>query len=155
LADAPDSRELPPIDGVRNSRCEYGIEILVSDAATFDQFDQSVALSGNTALVGARGDDDGGDDSGSAYLFEIPSSLSGDFNLDGDVDGADFLQWQRGGSFTPLSSADLTAWENNFGAVSNALESAFTIVPEPSSLLLTTLAGLFGLGTPGRRRRKG
>lgn len=30
IFDAPDSHELPSIDGVRNSRCEYGIEILVS-----------------------------------------------------------------------------------------------------------------------------
>lgn len=28
--DTPDSTDLPPIDGVRNARCEYGIEILVT-----------------------------------------------------------------------------------------------------------------------------
>ena len=30
IFDTPDSTDLPPIDGVRNGRCEYGIEILVT-----------------------------------------------------------------------------------------------------------------------------
>ena len=30
IFDTPDSIDLPPIDGVRNARCEYGIEILVT-----------------------------------------------------------------------------------------------------------------------------
>lgn len=42
--------------------------------------------------------------------------LPGDFDNDGDVDGRDFLTWQRGGSPAPLSSADLASWQNNYGA---------------------------------------
>jgi transposase len=30
ILDTPDSTDLPPIDGVRNARCEYGLEILVT-----------------------------------------------------------------------------------------------------------------------------
>ena len=30
IFDKPDSTDLPPIDGVRNARCEYGLEILVT-----------------------------------------------------------------------------------------------------------------------------
>lgn len=30
IFDTPDSTDLPPIDGVRNARCEYGLEILVT-----------------------------------------------------------------------------------------------------------------------------
>ncbi|MGH2732947.1 MAG: FG-GAP repeat protein [Actinomycetota bacterium] len=40
-----------------------------TDGAPGDQFGQSVALSGDTALVGARDDDDRGENSGSAYVF--------------------------------------------------------------------------------------
>ncbi|GMV84090.1 MAG: hypothetical protein AMXMBFR7_52740 [Planctomycetota bacterium] len=40
-----------------------------SDAAAFDWFGWSVALSGDTALMGAPHDDDGVGDSGSAYIF--------------------------------------------------------------------------------------
>ena len=39
------------------------------DAAAGDQFGYSVAISGNIAIVGARGNDDAGSNSGSAYLF--------------------------------------------------------------------------------------
>src|SRR6185503_19688910 len=40
-----------------------------SDAAAGDLFGDSVAVSGDTAVVGAIGDDDGGTSSGSAYVF--------------------------------------------------------------------------------------
>ena len=44
-------------------------KLQASDAAGFDDFGKSVAISGNTALVGAEGDGDKGVNSGSAYLF--------------------------------------------------------------------------------------
>ncbi len=44
-------------------------KLTASDAAAFDQFGASVALSGTTAVVGASRDGDGGADAGSAYLF--------------------------------------------------------------------------------------
>jgi hypothetical protein len=43
------------------------------------------------------------------------ASLPGDFDFDGDVDGRDFLRWQRGQSTTPQSSGDLADWQNNYG----------------------------------------
>ena len=39
------------------------------DAAVQDRFGISVSISGDYAIVGANGDDDGGDASGSAYIF--------------------------------------------------------------------------------------
>jgi hypothetical protein len=39
------------------------------DGAALDEFGTSVSISGNTVLVGARFDDDGGDRSGSVYVF--------------------------------------------------------------------------------------
>jgi hypothetical protein len=45
--------------------------IFPTDAAANDEFGSSVAVSGNTAIVGAIRDDDNGTDSGSAYLFDI------------------------------------------------------------------------------------
>ena len=44
-------------------------KLKASDAAAFDIFGWSVAVSGDTAVIGAYGDDDGGNDSGSAYVF--------------------------------------------------------------------------------------
>jgi hypothetical protein len=46
-----------------------GAELVASDGADFDNFGQSVSLSGTSALVGAYGDDDRGSNSGSAYVF--------------------------------------------------------------------------------------
>lgn len=45
-------------------------KLTASDAALRDSFGSSVALSGNTALIGAERDDDAGESSGSAYLFQ-------------------------------------------------------------------------------------
>ena len=44
------------------------------DGAAKDNFGSSVSVSGNTAIVGAWSDDDNGDNSGSAYLFERDES---------------------------------------------------------------------------------
>ncbi|MBN2822340.1 MAG: FG-GAP repeat protein, partial [Coriobacteriia bacterium] len=42
---------------------------LAPDGATNDYFGYSVAISGDTAVIGAYGDDDNGSNSGSAYVF--------------------------------------------------------------------------------------
>ncbi|MEO2046245.1 MAG: hypothetical protein ABGX16_06685 [Pirellulales bacterium] len=42
--------------------------------------------------------------------------FEGNHDNDQDVDGADFLQWQRGNSPTGLSGSDLATWEANYGA---------------------------------------
>ena len=44
-------------------------KLTASDAAAGDTFGYSVSISGDTALVGAPTDDDGGADSGSTYVF--------------------------------------------------------------------------------------
>ncbi|MCH8261105.1 MAG: FG-GAP repeat protein [Planctomycetes bacterium] len=46
-------------------------KLLPDDGAAVALFGFSVAISGATAIVGAPGDDDNGNDSGSAYLFDI------------------------------------------------------------------------------------
>ena len=73
--------------------------------------------------------------------------LAGDFDFDFDVDGADFLKWQRGESPDPLSQSDLVDWQSNYGMVA-PLSATSTAVPEP-----TTWVGLlFGmLALPFRR----
>ncbi|MBN1851886.1 MAG: lamin tail domain-containing protein [Pirellulales bacterium] len=68
------------------------------------------------------------------YDLFVPVVDSADFDNDGDVDGNDFLVWQRGESPDPLSSEDLNLWKNQFGTTS-AFSSSI-IVPEPSSIVL-------------------
>ncbi len=70
-----------------------------------------------------------------ALAFSEVAALGqpGDFDGDGDVDGADFLSWQRDTNVGSLSD-----WETNFGTsnVSAASVSSFSAVPEPSSAIL-------------------
>ncbi|MEE8154667.1 MAG: FG-GAP repeat protein [Phycisphaerales bacterium] len=47
------------------------VKLLPDDGALDDHFGFSVAISGDTAIVGAAFDDDNGSNSGSAYLFDI------------------------------------------------------------------------------------
>jgi len=47
------------------------LKLTADDAASGDNFGGAVAISGNTAIVGARNDNDGGVLSGSAYLFNV------------------------------------------------------------------------------------
>ncbi len=48
-------------------------KLTADDAAAYDYFGFSVAISGNHAIIGAYGDDDEGIDSGSAYIFSSSS----------------------------------------------------------------------------------
>jgi hypothetical protein len=74
--------------------------------------------------------------------FEPPPSGNGDFDGDGDVDGRDFLIWQRGQSPNSLSAEDLAAWQENYGV--GSLSAAVTAVPEPTVavLLCSVVAGM-------------
>jgi len=45
-------------------------KLTASDAAASDRFGSSVSISGTTAVIGAYQDDDGGTNSGSAYVFD-------------------------------------------------------------------------------------
>ena len=71
----------------------------------------------------------------------ISSSQPGDFDQDGDVDGADFILWQQN-----TSIGDLQDWKDNYGWTASAPASApaGSAVPEPTSALLLAL-GLIGL----------
>jgi hypothetical protein len=81
----------------------------------------------------------------------------GDFDLDGDVDGRDFLTWQRnfgygdglalGGNVTALRTdgdtngdwkvdgLDLVDWQANYGAGSSLLANV-AAVPEPMAVVI-------------------
>lgn len=77
-----------------------------------------------------------------AILMSTPDP--GDFDGDGDVDGADFLYWQRNPSIGSLCD-----WETNYGMTTQT--AAIATVPEPSGILLLLLA--VGLPRPSRRKR--
>ena len=82
-------------------------------------------------------------DGGTGDLFKYNNGipfvvLSGDFDGDHDVDGQDFLRWQRGQSPNSLSASDLEAWKQHFGE--GAVTASSLPVPEPSAFFLALLA---------------
>jgi hypothetical protein len=75
------------------------------------------------------------------FRFTTPSAgTPGDFDEDGDVDGRDFLVWQRGESPMPLSAGDLAEWQANYGPPAAAIFA----VPEPTTGLLGMACGMIG-----------
>ena len=78
------------------------------------------------------------------------STPSADFDADGDVDGRDFLVWQRGAAPGGATPANLALWQSQYGTPSTAVLGA---VPEPSSLLLLSLGSVLSLSMRRRNRR--
>lgn len=72
-------------------------------------------------------------DPANSYTFQLSPlpPRTADFNGDGEVNGRDFLAWQRGESPNPYSSDDLQLWLANF-----ATTAATVVVPEPASVVL-------------------
>jgi hypothetical protein len=71
--------------------------------------------------------------SGAEFTILFSMALPGDFDFDGDVDGRDFLVWQRNPSV-----GDIGDWQANYGV--GALTAASTAVPEPNSISLALIA---------------
>ena len=92
-----------------------------------------------------------------------PAEDDADFDADGDVDGADFLAWQRGlGADGDLAdgdangddivdAADLAIWKEQFTA--GAATPAVGAVPEPATWALAALACAACLVLAAPRRR--
>ena len=86
-------------------------------------------------LVAGPGAGFGSAESGHVIRIRAPVT-TGDVDGDGDADGFDFLELQRG--FGVLyDSSDITNWETNYGTPLSAVAAA---VPEPSALFLMLMA---------------
>jgi hypothetical protein len=80
-------------------------------------------------------------DGNDVALYTKPSGLAGDFDGDGDVDGRDFLAWQRGQSPRPLGAGNLALWKHHYHDSGAMISSTAPMaVPEPSSLAMLLLA---------------
>jgi hypothetical protein len=101
--------------------------------------------------------------SGTVSYVTNPAVDDADFDGDGDVDGGDFLTWQRGlglsgaaatnaagnaNGDTVINGADLAIWKTQFGP---AAVAAVGSVPEPTAAGMSALA-LLGLSIVTRHR---
>ncbi len=80
-----------------------------------------------------------------------PPALAGDYNDDHVVDAADYTVWRNNfGSTTILPNDpspgvdmdDYVTWKDNFGMTTVTVSPSNSAVPEPTSLLLVSLAAL-------------
>jgi len=96
--------------------------------------------------------------------IDVLGRAAADFDADGDVDGADYLVWQRGFGAAPataaagdangddaIDSADLGVWAAQFG---NHQHSTGAPVPEPSVGVLAFITAAPTLRSSGASRRK-
>jgi hypothetical protein len=79
------------------------------------------------------------------YTLAEPPTMPGDFDDDLDVDGQDFLVWQRGLG-DAFEAGDLADWKANFGA------AGIAAIPEPAGLTVALCGGTFVLASALRRR---
>ena len=73
-------------------------------------------------------------------------ACASDFNFAGAVNGADFLEWQRGFG-TLYDSDDLAAWKADYEGTT-LLSATSTTVPEPSASVIAVLCLLGSLRSP-------
>jgi hypothetical protein len=124
-----------------------GLDLLLDNLATIEGTVTEGVLHMTQADFDALNTAGGGllatwdNESGHHVDFVVP----GDFDFDGDVDGGDFLAWQRGKSSNPPSQSDLDDWRASFGAVASSAAAASTGVPEPATwiMLMLGMATLF------------
>ncbi len=108
-----------------------------ADGTQNDVFGVSVAVSGNTAVIGAYNDDDNGEDSGSAYVFAVGPDEDGDGIMDvclcpGDLDHD-----------LDVDLTDLAQLLSNYGTTGGAAYEDGDL-DEDGDVDLTDLAALLG-----------
>ena len=110
---------------------------------------------GGTTSIGWTVNSDEG--AGTAPILRITTAattvIDGDFDMDGDVDGADFLEWQLGFG-TIYDADDLADWEANYGSpiMAGSSTAENSTVPEPTSGLLLAF-GIMALTSARRSPR--
>ena len=115
---------------------EQLFKLTASDGAQGDEFGWSVAIDGNTALVGAYLDDDDGNLSGAAYLFDV---ITGQELL--KLTASDAAEGDYFGTVGISGNVSIVgAHRDDDAGSSSGSAYLFVSIPEPSSLLLATLA---------------
>jgi len=124
-------------------------KLIDSETTAGDYFGISVAISGDTAIVGAFGDADAGIQSGSAYLFDASTGDQLGKLTASDAEAGDFF-----GRSVAISGDRAIVGAYKDGDAGTLSGAAYLFTPEPSSFLLAVLSGLLGLVAAHRWRRK-
>jgi len=103
-------------------------KLTASDGNQSDYFGVSVAISGDTAIVGAHGDDDNGSTSGSAYVFTEPGAGWGDMTENAKLTALDGAAGDEFGLSVAISrdGAIVGAWYDDDKGVDSGSAYIFT-----------------------------
>jgi hypothetical protein len=114
-------------------------KLTAGDGAEWDRFGSAVAVSGDTALIGARDDDDYGYGSGAAYVFDLADD---DCNTNGVCDSRDIAYG--------------TSQDDNGDGVPDECQGPTEPIPTVSEWGLLALASLLAIagGAILRHRRR-
>ena len=125
------------IDGVPLDALQVGVPLTIADrdATLTGEYGDGTAFSIALNPINVGTGDFVAPNATLTVTLVDPSS--GDFDFDGDVDGADFLAWQRNPSV-----GNLADWQTNYGMTPPSLATS-TAIPEPTSLLLIIGTALF------------
>ena len=93
-------------------------KLTAADAAAGDRFGRSVAISGDTVVIGASDDDDAGDDSGSAYVFDRNDGGTNDWGEVKKLTAADAAAGDRFGTAVAISGDSIVIGAPAFGSAS-------------------------------------
>jgi hypothetical protein len=98
---------------------------------------------------------------GVQFVSLAPAGVPGDYNGNGTVDAADYVQWRNGGPLqnegaTPntVTVEDYNFWRGRFGATSGSGSANATSVPEPSTCILLLFAMSIAGPLVGRAPRR-
>lgn len=146
-----------------------GADVYLTSGVTFDLDFGSLAIedtidslfidgipqdTGTWGRIGSGADNESNLFDGDGLLMvSTIGGVDGDFDGDLDVDGIDFLIWQRGDSPDGGTPDELAAWEANYGTQPPPLQASAAAVPEPASSLLAVLGLTAACWAAGRRRR--
>jgi len=86
---------------------------------------------------------------GAIDSLKIANTPNGDFDVDLDADGSDFLKWQRDLG----TAASLALWESDFGSAVPLVGGVVGAVPEPSTVSLMALSLLAFVRTRSNRQK--
>lgn len=114
------------------SKWHQSNKLLADDAGLLEQFGISVALSGNTAVVGANQDTQGGAASGAAYVFR--NNGQGNWNQIAKMRASDFQAGDAFGTAVALSGTTALVGAPFAGGVSNKFSGASYRYNVPSGL---------------------
>ena len=147
VAEVDDASVTPNLVGTSEPITSTGpISIALDVQYILDLVGESTHL-GLLLLGDANGLQAGIDNSFSAPTLNLTLADPGDFDLDGDIDGDDFLLWQRDPGI-----GELADWEANYGVP--PLTATISTIPETATLGLALIGalGLFARRAPANRR---